>query len=169
MIRTQFSFSTYMAVPEGFRLDWTDRLGGQWSLKNEDGIFCSSKTLEGLESNYKTKVRELKKVKFIKERVIVLPSYGGTPWVGNITSRPNEREVWVVREDEQGKKEKINWDPSFGGVVNIMTFTVEAFEKLCDLKELEAHYKKLRMSKLKELTEMVQRWAPDDNKHPVTA
>jgi hypothetical protein len=119
---------------EGYSLEWNDS-AMLWQLKNDEGVFCTSKSLEGLETNFSLKLREVKKKGFRKDQVIVWRSQFSEPYVGEVSSRPSHHKVWVVRADETAesarKKEQVDTVVYSGSKASILKWTQAAFDILC--------------------------------------
>lgn len=152
---------------EGLKVRWTDRAsGGRWELVDDREVVVSSSTLEGLEANFNARKREQKKKGFKRDRVIVFPSYGSEPWVGTVTSRPNKHDVWIVREDNASKKERITPNVSGYGGAQVFLYDESAHELLTNLKAARAELERRRVQAIKGLAERLTKFEPNDKDHP---
>lgn len=158
---------------EGLRLSWNDMLE-RWELKDptttsRDGLVCSSKTLEGLDQRLEARRKAKKKQPFKREKVIVFQRHS-EPYVGTVTSRPSQYEIWVVLDTEQHGKSKerirIGESTQYGGA-EVYRYEEKVFETLCNLKMAEAEMKRRKALALKGLAASLTKFEPNAKDHPV--
>lgn len=98
------------------RIVWIEHHGGgKWGLLDADdsrtwgesACIVTSSNLEGLEAAFKAHVRKVKTKGFEREKVIVFSSGHGLPMLAEVTSRPNEDHVWVVKENDSKTRDKL--------------------------------------------------------------
>jgi hypothetical protein len=160
---------------EGNKVEWSE-MRKRWEIRDPEAtgargenLLAYADTLEGLEASLKRRKALAKKKPFKKDHVIVFRTHN-KPYIGTVTSRPSDTEVWVTRDDEHAStsgKTRERLRVMGGYQPEVFGYSEEAFELLCDLKTLEAEWRRKDAALRKKLAETLKPWEPSEKDHPV--